>query len=769
MNTTNPTIQSSTHPLIQRSNHPLLRCLALLALLSTLNPQLRADPLGTAFTYQGRLADGGSPAHGIYDLRFAIYDSSTGGSALAGPLTNAAVTVSNGLFTVTLDLGRVFNGSARWLELGVRSNGVAADFTTLSPRQPLTPAPYAIHAGGVDATGITGTITPASIAAGSITTVMLAAGAVGSNQLSAGAVTTAALQNGAVTAAKLATADPFVPTIPNPTPAAYDNFGWSVAAVGRTRVLIGAPFDATGGTSAGAAYLFSTDGTLLTTFTKPTPEYYDYFGWSVAAVGADRVVIGAHWADSGTGAAYLFSTDGRLLTTFTNPIPAVAQLFGNAVAGLGNDRVLIGTDGDEEGMISPGAAYLFRTDGTLLTTFTNPHPEPGAKFGATVAAVSSDCVLIGAYNAWGYGRAYLFSTNGTVLTTFMPPSSDEVEYFGCAVAAVGTDRVAIGAGGLEWAEGLGAAYLFSTNGTLLVTFTNPAPVAGDRFGCAVAAVGTDRVLVGANACAGYSGVAYLFSTNGALLMTLANPTPAAGDFFGYSVAALGSDGVVIGAVGEDAGAVHAGAAHLFSFSTFSFSTFTPGLVAEAVRFGGVTADQLDPTIGVWTRAGHNVYRLAGNVGIGTANPGFTLEVNGTAGKPGGGSWSVASDARLKKNIHPLVGALDKLLALRGVNFEYLEPGKIHELSGVRMGLVAQEVEKVFPDWVETGPDGFKRVTVRGLEALVVEALRTLQQQKEADVKELNQKLEAKTAALEKEIAELKARARELAAKVNGGE
>jgi hypothetical protein len=119
------------------------------------------------------------------------------------------------------------------------------------------------------------------------------------------------------------------------------------------------------------------------------------------------------------------------------------------------------------------------------------------------------------------------------------------------------------------------------------------------------------------------------------------------------------------------------------------------------------------------------------VGIGTTTPDSSLTVNGSASKPGGGSWSSYSDARLKKNIHPLVGALDKLLALRGVNFEYVDPAKIHELSGERMGLIAQEVEKVFSDWVETGVDGYKRVTVRGLEALMVEALRQLRQEQQA--------------------------------------
>jgi hypothetical protein len=142
------------------------------------------------------------------------------------------------------------------------------------------------------------------------------------------------------------------------------------------------------------------------------------------------------------------------------------------------------------------------------------------------------------------------------------------------------------------------------------------------------------------------------------------------------------------------------------------------------------------------------------VGIGTTNPAFTLEVNGSAAKPGGGSWSVASDERLKHNIRPLTGVLDRLLALHGVNFEYLDPKKIHELSGERMGLIAQEVEKVFPDWVETGPDGYKRVTVRGLEALVVEGLRELRQEERANLAEEVERLDRENAGLKQRLEKL---------------
>ncbi|HEX7570666.1 MAG TPA: hypothetical protein VF492_09190, partial [Verrucomicrobiae bacterium] len=76
----------------------ILPCAAALLLLAGINQTLStAHAQGTAFTYQGRLNNGGSPASGIYDLRFAIYDSTNSrGTLIAGPLTNSATAVSNG-------------------------------------------------------------------------------------------------------------------------------------------------------------------------------------------------------------------------------------------------------------------------------------------------------------------------------------------------------------------------------------------------------------------------------------------------------------------------------------------------------------------------------------------------------------------------------------------------------------------------------------------------------------------------------------------------
>ena len=165
---------------------------ALAGLLSIINYPLSSSAQGTAFTYQGRLNDGSAPANGNYDLRFALYDALTNGSPVGVAITNAPVPVSNGLFTVTLDFGPgFFDGNPRWLEIGVRPNGVNAAHMPLIPRQSFTSAPYAVRAlgagsaatvtGSIAASQLTGTIAAANIGAGTITSNSLAPGAAAAN------------------------------------------------------------------------------------------------------------------------------------------------------------------------------------------------------------------------------------------------------------------------------------------------------------------------------------------------------------------------------------------------------------------------------------------------------------------------------------------------------------------------------------------------------------------------------------------------------------
>ena len=371
-------------------------------------------------------------------------------------------------------------------------------------------------------------------------------------------------------------------TITNPTPGAGDFFGRPVAALGVDRILIGAQYNNAGIGNTGSAYLFSTNGTLLTTITNPVLSNDDKFGFAVAAVGTDRLLIGALEADVGpvnnslmdVGAAYLFSTNGTLITTFTNPIPGEFDHFGCALTAVGANRVLIGASDAQIGGIYTGVAYLFSTNGTLLTTFNNPTPQFGDFFGRSVTAVGADKVLISAYydnaGALGAGAAHLFNTNGTLITTVTNPTPAVDDLFGMALGSVGVDRMLIGAyGDNTGAPRAGAAYLYSTSGTLLTTFTNPFPAGNDNFGWAVSAVGTDKILIGTpndDVGAIDSGTAYLFTTNGTLLTIITNPTPEFRDNFGANLAVSGTDSLIIGAYLDNNGAVDSGIAYLVNLS-----------------------------------------------------------------------------------------------------------------------------------------------------------------------------------------------------------
>jgi len=125
--------------------------LKLLALVALVNICQLSDSYaqGTAFSYQGQLTSGGSPVEGSYDLQFALYDTNAGGCAVAGPITNLATAISNGLFCACVDFGPgVFNGTPCWLDVAVRTNG-ASTFVELTPRQFLTATPYASYAASV--------------------------------------------------------------------------------------------------------------------------------------------------------------------------------------------------------------------------------------------------------------------------------------------------------------------------------------------------------------------------------------------------------------------------------------------------------------------------------------------------------------------------------------------------------------------------------------------------------------------------------------------
>ena len=149
------------------------------------------------------------------------------------------------------------------------------------------------------------------------------------------------------------------------------------------------------------------------------------------------------------------------------------------------------------------------------------------------------------------------------------------------------------------------------------------------------------------------------------------------------------------------------------------------------------------------------------VGIGAMSPKYKLHVDGSAGKPGGGSWADSSDNRLKRNVRNLTGALDKLIQLQGVTFKWINPDDHGNQNDTQASLIAQEVEKVFPEWVsETDPAGKDKEQVaegekvktlqfpHGFNAYLIEAIKELKAQ--------NDELRSQSEELRTQTGELKA-------------
>jgi hypothetical protein len=95
--------------------------------------------LGSGFTYQGRLTFSGTPVNGTCDLQFGLFDAVSGGTQLGGTQSLPAVSVTDGLFTVTLNSGAEFGaapfaGQASWLETTLRCPAGSGTYTPLTPR-----------------------------------------------------------------------------------------------------------------------------------------------------------------------------------------------------------------------------------------------------------------------------------------------------------------------------------------------------------------------------------------------------------------------------------------------------------------------------------------------------------------------------------------------------------------------------------------------------------------------------------------------------------
>lgn len=148
---------------------PLIAILTLI--LITVLGSASAEPLSTAFTYQGLINLSETPLTGTADFQFALYDALTGGVQVGTTLSINNATVTDGIFAAQLDFGvSVFNGDARYLEIQVRSPAGSGGYTTLDPRVNMTATPYALQTRGlfVDDSGNVSVGVDAQLARGTI-------------------------------------------------------------------------------------------------------------------------------------------------------------------------------------------------------------------------------------------------------------------------------------------------------------------------------------------------------------------------------------------------------------------------------------------------------------------------------------------------------------------------------------------------------------------------------------------------------------------------
>src|SRR5437764_758657 len=234
-----------------------------------------------------------------------------------------------------------------------------------------------------------------------------------------------------------ATTGALVATLNNPTPTDSDYFGFSVAVTGNT-VAVGAIQDDTGAMDSGSAYVFNaTTGALVATLNNPTPAASDLFGYSVAVSG-NSVAVGAVGDDTGamdSGTAYVFNaTTGALIATLNNPTTAPYDGFGISAAVRGNS-VAVGAIQSDAAATEPGSAYVFNaTSGALIATLSNPTPASNDGFGVSVA-VSGTTVVVGAVDddtgATDSGSAYVFNaTTGALIATLNNPTPAFDDEFG---------------------------------------------------------------------------------------------------------------------------------------------------------------------------------------------------------------------------------------------------------------------------------------------------------------------------------------------------
>jgi len=675
-----------------------------MALLATSSAHAQ---VGTAFTYQGRVAQSGTAVNGPVDFEFQVYDDATAGTSVGGPITRTDVPLTDGLFTTSLDFGAgVFAGNRRWLEIRLSPNFPTVAYTILLPRQQLTPTPYAFFApiaalannasalGGVPPSGYA--LTGHTHAAGTITGIPAPAVVFGVGSGSG-------LTGDAVNFSYDSTAHDLNLTgvyrigggaVMRVVPALDNTF----AGLAGNATVTGAGNTALGESALGAANNVS-DNTAIG-YRALASAIADTAGVPSAIFGDFNTAIGKSALEANT---FGFAN----VAVGTNALAANLTGFLNTAVGAG--ALALGTGG---GNTIVGANAM------TVVTAANDNTAVGSN--ALRLNTASGNIAIGA-NALTTNTSGGNNTavgNGALRTNATGVGNTAVGQAALSLST-GNDNTALGVSALQRTTGIrntavGAHSL--ENGS-----TGVGNTAVGAYALDAASSGSNNTAVGSSALDSVT--------------TASNNT---------AVGAGAMDDVTIGTANIGIGLDAGGQITIGSNNIMIGGGIAPSLGDNNnIMIGHPGNPGESNRIRIGSTGTHLDTRIAGIFNTAILGPVQTVLINGN-GQLG---TSIASSKAFKEDIRDMGTDADKLLGLRPVTFRYREDIAPEGDSRLpQFGLIAEEVALVNPDWVVRDKNG---ATVGVRYDQINAALLGLAQRQQAKIELMNDEMRALAARLER--------------------
>lgn len=645
----------------------LILMIAMLAISSTAQT--------TEFTYQGQLQNSSTPATGVFDFEFALFDANSGGGQIGSTNTRTGISVSSGIFSVNLDFGQSFPGASRFLEIRVRQLGGGA-FTTLSPRQPVASAPYSIKSLNADTAQTAATATNATNAVNS---------------------------TNAVNATNAATATSFT------GPLAGDVTGTQastiVARLRGTNVASAAPTDGQvlKYNAATAQWRPDTDNTgaggggTITGVTAST-------GLTGGGV-TGAVTLGI--ATGGVGTAQIADnsvTDPKINTVSGAKVTGAVATATNStqLGGVAANQYVQTNDSRLTDARTPTAGSTnYVQNGTSAQAASNFNISGNGTAGGTLSGN-----IVNATTQYNIGANRILSNNPGANNLFAGVNAGAVttgggnSFFGAFAGSsnmIGTNNTAIGfgadvgAGNLLYATALGSGSIASQSNSIFL----------GRPG------GPDKVRIpGDIAITGYVGIGSSIVPSTKLHV------------FGGTDAAPGSGGYIV-AGATDSTNVVIDDNEIMARNNFATATFAINAAGGNVNLiqGGTG------NVGIGTSAPADKLDVDGDIRVGTSGTNGCLKNNNGGTITG----TCSSDIRFKRGITPFSNMLDKVAGLRPVNYYWRAtefPAKGFG-NAQDYGLIAQDVEQLLPELVSEDAQGYKQIDYSKLPLMTIQAVREL--------------------------------------------